>query len=178
MFGSRHVHESLKHREVTATWYNLLRLQVPVPFCFVFRCFFLRCDLSEFTCVCPPSQGLLHWLHSDLRVHGHKASRFDIGLLFELRATFFRHLPRIPKAILALTVRCKTRFDLIQAHNKTNRFLMRIFKAAHRFLWEWHHGKVQITSLTSFTWLLLEIPRSSPDMKRIPAMTPCKRTKK
>lgn len=66
----------------------------------------------------------------------------------------------------------------VRQNCKTNRFLMRIFKAAHRFLWEWHHGKVQITSLTSFTWLLLEIPRSSPDMKRIPAMTPCKRTKR
>lgn len=132
VFGSQHVHESLKHREVTATWYNLLRLRVPVPFCFVFRCFFLRCDLSEFTCVCPPSQGLLHWLHSDLRVHGHKASRFDVCLLFELRATFFRHLPRIPKAILALTVRCKTRLDLIQAHKQCQAKLQnKSFSDAH-----------------------------------------------
>lgn len=65
----------------------------------------------------------------------------------------------------------------VKRRGKTNRFLI-IYKAAHRSLWEWYHGKVQITSLTSFTWLLLEIPRSCPDMKRITAMTTRKRTKK
>ena len=176
----------MKHREVTATSYNLLRqpqrLQVPVPLCPVALCFG-----ASFVVIC---------LRSLAFVHHHRVCCTGSTLTFEFtgtehpgltfddrRATFLRHPPRIPKAILALTVRCKTRLHLIQAHKKCqtkgknksffNLMLCMIKAVAHRFLcWEWHHGKVQITSLTSFTWFLLEIPRSCPaDMKRITEIT-------